>query len=206
MDGGSLSIKKIWWLMLKKLSTIIAASLYLALFIPQTAVAEFVSFSCELYGEEGISSDLWLVDPSRKIAIHQAGSKFGKIYNYELKYRVDIVDHRGMMFSIPMFDEYANRIYNLGIPSSFFNFINGGVHEAERSLRRRLTLGEKEALKEVIRKMNNARLYVVIDFTSLKFSYVVPPIKFDLSKTDKFLNVRPYETDELINEGQCQII
>ena len=192
--------------MLKKLSTIIAASLYLALFIPQTAVAEFVNFSCELYGEEGISSDLWLVDPSREIAIHRAGSKFGKIYDYDLKYRVDIVDQRGMMFSIPMFDEYANRIYNLGIPSSFFNFINGGIYEAERSLRRRLTPGEKEVLKEVINKMHNARLFVVIDFSSLQFSYVVPSIKFDLSKTDKFLNVRPYETIKTIDQGQCEII
>ena len=68
--------------MFKKLSTIIAASLYLALFIPQIAVAQFVNFACEIYGEEDIASDLWLIDLSREIAIHQAGREYGKIMQW----------------------------------------------------------------------------------------------------------------------------
>ena len=192
--------------MLNRLIKIVTLGFCLAFILPQMANAKFINFACELYGEEGIASDLWVIDPSQKIAIHEAASEYGKIKQYGLEYRVDEVSRDGIIFSIRLFDEYANRIYNLGIPSSLFSFINGGVREIERDIGRRLNTAEREALREVTTKMYQARMFIIIDFSDLKITYYSPSIKFDLSKTDKIFNVRPYETSENVDNGRCEII
>ena len=48
--------------MLNRLIKIVTLGFCLAFSLPQMAVAQFVNFSCEIYGEEGIASDLWVID------------------------------------------------------------------------------------------------------------------------------------------------
>ena len=118
MDSGTLSIKKVWRLMLNRLIKIVTLGFCLAFSLPQIVNAKFINFACELYGEEGIASDLWMIDTSQKIAIHEAGSEYGKIRQYGLKFRVDEVSHDGIIFSIRLFDERVSRAYDFSLPSS----------------------------------------------------------------------------------------
>ena len=192
--------------MFNQLIKIITLGFCLAFSLPQMANAKFIDFACELYGEEGIASDWWRIDSSQKIAIHQAGSEYGKIRQYGLKFRVDEVSHDGIIFSIRMFDEHVNRTYGFNLPPSMLEFVRGDISIIERNIGRRLNQSERQAVEEISTKLYQARMFVLIDFSSLQITLYNPPVKFDLSKTDKIFNARPYETPESINEGRCEII
>ena len=192
--------------MLNRLTAIVALGFCLALSLPQMANAKFINFACELYGEEGIASDLWMIDTSQKIAIHEAGSEYGKIRQYGLKFRVDEVSHDGIIFSIRLFDERVSRAYGFSFPSSMVKFVKGDINIIERYLGRRLNQSERQAVEEISTKLYQTRMFVIIDFSSLQITHYSPPVSFDLSKTDKIFNVRPFETPETINKGQCVLI
>ena len=192
--------------MLNRLTAIVALGFCLALSLPQMANAKFIDFACELYGEEGIASDWWRIDSSQKIAIHQAGSEYGKIRQYGLKFRVDEVSHDGIIFSIRMFDEHVNRTYGFNLPTSFFKFVRGDISIIERNIGRRLSSSERLAVKEITTKLYQARMFILIDFSSLQITHYSPPVKFDLSKTDKIFDAKPFESVESINKGRCVII
>ena len=170
------------------------------------ANAKFINFACELYGEEGIASDLWVIDPSQKIAIHEAASEYGKIKQYGLEYRVDEVSRDGIIFSIRLFDERVSRAYGFSLPSSMLKFVKGDVNIIERYLGRRLNQSERQAVEEISTILYQTRMFVIIDFSSLQITHYSPPVSFDLSKTDKIFNVRPYETSENVDNGRCEII
>ena len=192
--------------MLNRLTAIVALGFCLALSLPQMANAKFINFACELYGEEGIASDLWMIDTSQNIAIHEAGSEYGKIRQYGLKFRVDEVSHDGIIFSIRLFDERVSRAYGFSLPSSMLKFVKGDINIIERYLGRRLNQSERQAVEEISTILYQTRMFVIIDFSSLQITHYSPPVSFDLSKTDKIFNVRPFETPETINKGRCEII
>ena len=192
--------------MLNQLIKIVTLGFCLAFSLPQMANAKFINFACELYGEEGIASDLWMIDTSQKIAIHEAGSEYGKIRQYGLKFRVDEVSHDGIIFSIRLFDERVSRAYGFSFPSSMLKFVKGDINIIERYLGRRLNQSERQAVEEISTILYQTRMFVIIDFSSLQITHYSPPVSFDLSKTDKIFNVRPFETPETINKGQCEII
>ena len=206
MDCSTLSIKKVWRLMLNRLTVIVALGFCLAFSLPQMANAKFINFDCELYGEEGIASDLWRIDTSQKIAIHEAGSQNGKIRQYGLKFRVDEVSHDGIIFSIRLFDEHVSRAYGFDFPSLMLKFVKGDVNIIERYLGRRLNQSERQAVEEISTKLYQTRIFVIIDFLSLQITHYSPPVSFDLSKTDKIFNVKPFESSESINKGKCVLI
>ena len=192
--------------MLIRLTAIVALGFCLALSLPQMANAKFINFACELYGEEGIASDLWRVDPSQKIAIHQAGSEYGKIRQYDLKFRVDEVNREGIIFSIRLFDEHVLRTYGFNFPPLMLQFVRGDISILEHNLGRRLSPSERLAVKEITTKLYQARMFVLIDFSNLQITHYSPPVKFDLRKTNKIFDARPFESDESINKGQCVVI
>lgn len=192
--------------MLNRLTAIVVLGFCLAFSLPQMANAKFTNLACELYGEEGIASDLWMIDPLQKIAIHEAGSEYGKIRQYGLKFRVDEVSRDVIVFSIRLFDEHVNRIYGFNLPSSLFKFVRGDISIIERDIGRRLNQLERQAVEEISTKLYQARMFIPIDFSSLQITLYNPPVTFDLSKTDKIFNAKPYETPESINKGRCEII
>ena len=85
-------------------------------------------------------------------------------------------------------------------------FVRGDISILEHNLGRRLSHAEKLSVKEITTKLYQARMFVLIDFSNLQITHYSPPVSFDLSKTDKIFNVRPFETPETINKGQCEII
>ena len=192
--------------MLNRLIKIVTLGLCLAFILPQVANAKFIDFACELYGEEGIASDWWRIDSSQKIAIHQAGSEYGKIRQYGLKFRVDEVSRDGIIFSIRLFDEYVLRTYGFNPPSLMLQFVRGDISIIERNIGRRLSHAEKLSVKEITTKLYQARMFVLIDFSNLQITHYSPPMKFDLRKTDKIFDVRPFESPESINKGRCVVI
>ncbi len=192
--------------MLNRLTAIVALGFCLAFSLPQMANAKFINFACELYGEEGIASDLWMIDTSQKIAIHEAGSEYGKIRQYGLKFRVDEVSHDGIIFSIRLFDERVSRAYGFSLPSSMLKFVKRHLNIIERYLGRRLNQSERQVVEEISTTLYQTRMFVIINFSNLKITHYSPPVSFDLNKTDKIFNVRPFETPETINKGRCEII
>ncbi len=192
--------------MLNRLIKIVTLGFCLAFCLPQMANAKFIDFACELYGEEGIASDWWRIDSSQKIAIHQAGSEYGKIRQYGLKFRVDEINHKGIIFSTRFFDEHVLRTYGFNLPPLMLQFVRGDISILERNLGRRLSHAEKLAVKEITTKLYQARMFISIDFSSLQITHYSPPVKFDLRKTNKIFDARPFESDESINKGQCVVI
>ncbi len=192
--------------MLNRLIKIVTLGFCLAFSLPQMANAKFIDFACELYGEEGIASDWWRIDSSQKIAIHQAGSEYGKIRQYELKFRVDEVNREGIIFSIRLFDEHVLRTYGFNFPPLMLQFVRGDISIIERNIGRRLSPSERLDVKEITTKLYQARMFVLIDFSNLQITHYSPPVKFDLRKTNKIFDARSFESPESINKGRCVVI
>jgi len=202
----NISLTKVRSKMFYRLFKVIILSLFFTFNFVQSVNAKYINFACELFGEEGIASDLWVIDPSKKIAIHQAGSEYGEVKKYGLKYRVDEVRSNGIVFSIRMFDPQVSRTYGFNFPLELLSLVNGDIGIIESDIGRRLNYVEKQATKEISNKLYNARMFVFIDFSSKEIVFYSPAITFDLSKTDKIFDARPYQTPETINNGRCVVI
>ena len=105
-----------------------------------------------------------------------------------------------------MFDPQVSRTYGFNFPTEFLSLVNGDIRVIESDIGRRLNYVEKQATKEISNKLYNARMFVFIDFSSKEIVFYSPAITFDLSKTDKIFDARPYQTPKTINNGRCVVI
>ena len=80
----------------KKYPTIIIF-IFFCLCLVKNSKAETLDFACQFYGEEGLAADLWIVDKSLPYVLHKAGSQFGKIEVYDLRYDIENINSKGVI-------------------------------------------------------------------------------------------------------------
>ena len=189
----------------KKYPTIIIF-IFFCLCLVENSKAETLDFACQFYGEEGLAADFWIVDASLPYVLHKAGSQFGKIEVYDLRYDIENINSKGVSFSKRALDRKALRMYKLNFLDDLVDLAEGDFSNIERSINRQLTFFERKELKKMARSLYNLEIFMFIDFKSLEFTFYFPEIKFELNFPNLPARLKNYKQVESFRKGNCDLI